>query len=62
MRAPVPVLSTHAAVAGSMAEAQQSRVQEAVDGMVQRLERESIRKMQVLLLHCIMLPLEVGQP
>ncbi|KYO44136.1 protein FAM136A [Alligator mississippiensis] len=52
MRAPVPVLSTHAAVAGSMAEAQQSRVQEAVDGMVQRLERESIRKMQGNMFRC----------
>uniref|UniRef100_A0A452H4I9 Uncharacterized protein n=1 Tax=Gopherus agassizii TaxID=38772 RepID=A0A452H4I9_9SAUR len=30
-----------------MAEAQQSRMQEAIDSMVQGLERENIRKMQV---------------
>uniref|UniRef100_A0A8C5SH67 Protein FAM136A n=1 Tax=Laticauda laticaudata TaxID=8630 RepID=A0A8C5SH67_LATLA len=35
-----------------MAEAQQLRVQEAIDGMVQGLEREHIRKMQGLMFRC----------
>ncbi|XP_053124901.1 protein FAM136A [Hemicordylus capensis] len=35
-----------------MAEAQQVRVQEAIDGMVQGLERETIRKMQGLMFRC----------
>ncbi|XP_058050811.1 protein FAM136A isoform X1 [Ahaetulla prasina] len=35
-----------------MAEAQQLRVQEAIDSMVQGLEREHIRKMQGLMFRC----------
>uniref|UniRef100_A0A670J274 Protein FAM136A n=2 Tax=Podarcis muralis TaxID=64176 RepID=A0A670J274_PODMU len=35
-----------------MAEAQQLRVQEAIDGMVQGLERENIRKMQGIMFRC----------
>ncbi|KAJ6653114.1 hypothetical protein lerEdw1_010076 [Lerista edwardsae] len=35
-----------------MAEAQQVRVQEAIDGMVQGLEKEVIRKMQGIMFRC----------
>ncbi|XP_048367935.1 protein FAM136A isoform X1 [Sphaerodactylus townsendi] len=35
-----------------MAEVQQVRVQEAIDGMVQGLERETIRKMQGIMFRC----------
>ncbi|KAG6934436.1 family with sequence similarity 136 member A, partial [Chelydra serpentina] len=38
--------------AGGMAEAQQSRMQEAIDSMVQGLERENIRKMQGNMFRC----------
>ncbi|XP_042328033.1 protein FAM136A [Sceloporus undulatus] len=41
-----------AAAAAAAAEAQQLRVQEAVDGMVQGLEREAIRKMQGIMFRC----------
>ncbi|XP_066495709.1 protein FAM136A [Tiliqua scincoides] len=35
-----------------MAEAQQVRVQEAIDGLVQGLEKETIRKMQGIMFRC----------
>ncbi|XP_074837844.1 protein FAM136A [Carettochelys insculpta] len=38
--------------AGSMAEAQQSRIQEAIESMVQGLERENIRRMQGNMFRC----------